>query len=81
MRALNTIFADAFEDPEHYAAASPDDGYLVRTLGLPHVIVLVAEEGDAVVGGLVAYELPKLEQARSEVYIYDVAVLEAYRAG
>ena len=26
------------------------------------------------VGGLVAYELEKLEQARSEIYLYDLAV-------
>jgi aminoglycoside 3-N-acetyltransferase I len=43
------------------------------------VIALVAIEGEAVVGGLVAYELDKLEQARREVYIYDLAVLESRR--
>jgi aminoglycoside 3-N-acetyltransferase I len=32
-----------------------------------------------VVGGLAAYELKKFEQARSEVYIYDLAVDEAHR--
>ena len=32
-----------------------------------------------VLGGLVAYELPKFEQARSEIYIYDLAVAEAHR--
>lgn len=35
-------------------------------------------EGD-VVGGLVAYELAKFEQERSEVYIYDLAVLASHR--
>src|SRR5690606_7825248 len=45
----------------------------------PHVIALVAECGSEVVGGLVAYELPKLERRRSEVYLYDLAVAEAWR--
>ena len=31
------------------------------------------------VGGLAAYELEKFEQARSEVYIYDLAVREDHR--
>jgi ribosomal protein S18 acetylase RimI-like enzyme len=40
---------------------------------------LVALDGDEVIGGLVAYELPKLEQARHEIYIYDLAVAAAHR--
>jgi aminoglycoside 3-N-acetyltransferase I len=32
-----------------------------------------------VVGGLAAYELKKFEQARSEIYIYDLAVAESHR--
>lgn len=31
------------------------------------------------IGGLVAYELDKLEQERSEIYIYDLAVDDAFR--
>ena len=30
-------------------------------------------------GGLVAYVLPKFEQARSEIYIYDLAVASMHR--
>ena len=36
-------------------------------------------QGEDVVGGLAAYELEKFEQARSEVYIYDLAVREDHR--
>lgn len=79
MRGLNALFAEAFEDPEHYLATPPEDDYLKRRLAHPHVIALVAIENEKVVGGLVAYELPKLEQARSEIYIYDLAVAEAHR--
>ena len=32
-----------------------------------------------VIGGLAAYVLPKFEQARSELYIYDLAVDEVHR--
>ncbi|HVK80669.1 MAG TPA: GNAT family N-acetyltransferase, partial [Verrucomicrobiae bacterium] len=32
-----------------------------------------------IVGALVAYELVKFEQARGEIYIYDLAVSETYR--
>lgn len=74
MRALNRLFAEAFEDTSSYAAAPPDDAYLRRQLSSDHVIALVAVKGDNVVGGLVAYVLPKLEQARSEIYVYDLAV-------
>jgi aminoglycoside 3-N-acetyltransferase I len=77
MRALNALFAEAFEDPEHYSAKPPDNAWLARHLADPKTIALVAEQGDEVIGGLVAYELPKLEQARSEIYIYDLAVAAA----
>lgn len=32
-----------------------------------------------VVGGLAAYDLPKFEQARSEIYVYDLAVDAGHR--
>jgi aminoglycoside 3-N-acetyltransferase I len=79
MRGLNALFAEAFEDPEHYSANPPDDSYFEIQLAQPHVIALVAIETETVIGGLVAYVLPKLEQARSEIYIYDLAVAEAHR--
>lgn len=41
--------------------------------------MLVALAGNEVVGGLVAYQLDKFEQERSEIYIYDLAVVERWR--
>jgi aminoglycoside 3-N-acetyltransferase I len=80
MRALNALFAEAFEDRDHYAAKPPDDDYLAAQLANPAVIALAAEADDGtMIGGLVGYELPKMEQARSEIYIYDLAVAEAHR--
>jgi aminoglycoside 3-N-acetyltransferase I len=79
LRALNEVFSRAFEAPEHYADHPPSDAYLARLLARDTFIALVAEEGGAVIGGLVAYELHKFEQARSEVYIYDLAVESRHR--
>lgn len=79
LRALNALFGEAFDDPDSYGSAPPDDGWLEDLLGKDHVVALVTLSGKAVVGGLVAYELDKFEQARREIYIYDLAVAEAHR--
>ena len=73
-RGLNALFADAFEDADSYAGAPPGDSYVTRILGSENVIAVVAESAGRIVGALVGYVLPKLEQDRSEIYIYDLAV-------
>ena len=78
-RKLNALFGDAFSDPATYAAEPPKDDYLESLLGKAHIAVLVALTGEEVVGGLVAYELDKLERMRREFYIYDLAVAAAHR--
>ena len=79
MRELNALFGEAFDDPRSYGADPPDHAWLEELLDKAHVVALVALAGGAVVGGLVAYELDKFEQARREIYIYDLAVAEAHR--
>jgi aminoglycoside 3-N-acetyltransferase I len=79
MRAMLAMFGSAFEDAETYTAAQPDDTYLASLLARDTFIAIAATKGDEVVGGLAAYVLRKFEQARSEIYIYDLAVDEAYR--
>jgi aminoglycoside 3-N-acetyltransferase I len=79
LHRLNALFAEAFGDAETYLGQPPDAAWVQQTLANPQVIALVAERGDDVLGGLVAYELPKLERRRSEVYLYDLAVAEAHR--
>jgi aminoglycoside 3-N-acetyltransferase I len=74
MRDLNRLFSRAFEDEEHYASAPPADSYLLTWLSQQHHIALVALQGNHVVGGITAYLLQKSEQARAEVYLYDLAV-------
>lgn len=78
-RAMNALFAAVFEDPDSYAAAPPSDAYVETLLRNETVFPLVAIEQGEIVGALVAYELVKFEQARSEIYIYDLAVSEAHR--
>jgi aminoglycoside 3-N-acetyltransferase I len=78
LRQLNALFAEAFDDADGYAAP-PDDNYCRKTLARDHLIALVALQEQAVVGGLVAYELPKLERPRSEIYLYDLAVARNHR--
>jgi aminoglycoside 3-N-acetyltransferase I len=76
---LNAVFSDAFGEPQTYAAAPPDDGYMARLLDRPEIILLLADQDGRAVGGLAAYQLIKFEQARSEIYIYDIAVAEPLR--
>jgi aminoglycoside 3-N-acetyltransferase I len=77
--ALLDVFAEAFEDPDRYAAARPDGAYLERLLGSETFVAIVALQDGAVVGGLAAYELRKLERATSELYLYDLAVRVEHR--
>lgn len=79
MEALSTMFGEAFGDMATYTGNRPSASYLRRLLGSEYFIALAALKGDAVIGGLVAYELQKFEQERSEIYIYDLAVNAAHR--
>jgi aminoglycoside 3-N-acetyltransferase I len=79
VRAMNALFAKEFADPDAYESRPPSDAYLATLLAKEHVIALAARTDNEVVGGLVAYQLDKFEQARSEIYIYDLAVAEAHR--
>jgi len=79
MRAMLAMFGEAFVDPAAYTSAQPDDRYLETLLNEGPFIAIAATSQDRVVGGLVAYTLRKFEQARTEVYIYDLAVDAAHR--
>lgn len=73
-RATLDLFGEAFDEAETYSAAQPDDAWLADLLGSREFHLLAARDGDAVVGALAAYVLRKFEQARKEIYIYDLAV-------
>jgi aminoglycoside 3-N-acetyltransferase I len=72
-------YSEAFEGIASYSGARPSARYLARLLGSDTFIALAAVAGGQVVGGLVAYELRKFEQERSEIYIYDLAVTVSHR--
>lgn len=77
--AMLSLFSAAFEDPDAYDRARPPRSYVEALLARDTFIALLAFDGAAVVGALAAYVLPKFEQARSEVYIYDLAVAASHR--
>ena len=79
MNGLLGMFGEAFDDQISYGAKRPSSSYLRNLLAGDSFIALAALNGDAVIGGLAAYELKKFEQERSEIYIYDLAVLQAFR--
>ncbi|NQS70905.1 MAG: AAC(3)-I family aminoglycoside N-acetyltransferase [Desulfobulbaceae bacterium] len=79
MRSMLDMFGTAFENAEHYLSQQPTDTYLRQLLSSETFIAIAALDEENVVGGLAAYVLPKFEQERKEIYIYDLAVLERYR--
>jgi aminoglycoside 3-N-acetyltransferase I len=78
-RDMLVLFGQAFDDAQTYTAQQPDDAYLSRLLGSDTFAVVVAQMDGRVIGALAGYVLPKFEQARSEFYIYDLAVDAAHR--
>jgi aminoglycoside 3-N-acetyltransferase I len=79
MRAMLSMFGSAFGEAKTYAADPPDDAYLGRLLGSDTFVAIAALSEGEVIGGIAGYVLPKFEQARSELYIYDLAVAEIHR--
>ncbi len=73
------MFAAAFDDVGTHASSQPGSTYLERLLGSDCFIAVAALEGEHVVGGLAAYALHKFEQERSEIYIYDLALVATHR--
>ena len=79
LKQLLRVFGEAFDEIETYQDSIPSDEYLDSLLNSDNFIALVAAVDDKIVGGLAAYVLKKFEQERSEIYIYDLAVLDGYR--
>ena len=79
LRAMLAMFGQAFEDVPTYTEHQPADAYLQRLLASDSFVAVAAWSGSQIVGGLAGYVLPKFEQARSELYIYDLAVDAAHR--
>jgi aminoglycoside 3-N-acetyltransferase I len=77
--AMLDVFGDAFEEPDTYGGARPPHAYRRALASDDTFIALVALCDGAAIGALAGYELRKFEQARSEYYIYDLAVAAAHR--
>ncbi len=78
MEAANRLFDEVFGE-DAYKGPPASRAHLERLLLDPKFIALVAYEGEEMVGALAGYELVKFEADRSEIYIYDLAVREAWR--
>lgn len=79
LRDVLVVFGAAFEDEDTYLRKQPSDAYLQERLSDSSFIAIAGYSGGKVVGGLAGYVLRKFEQERSEIYIYDLAVLEPHR--
>ena len=78
MQAANRLFADVFgEEGYHGPPAGPD--HLRKILADDKFIALTAQFDGELAGAIAAYELVKFEAERSEIYIYDLAVIERFR--
>ena len=78
MQAANRLFADVFgEEGYHGPPAGPE--HLEKLLADDKFIALAAYVDGEMAGAIAAYELVKFEAERSEIYIYDLAVIERYR--
>jgi len=79
MRSVLSMCGEAFHEVETYGEPQPGTDYLERLLGRDTFIALAAVEDNRAVGGITAYLLPKFEQERSEIFIYDLAVAATHR--
>ncbi len=72
---LIILFAEVFEEKK-----TPVNKTSVTVLlNNPAFIALVALDGNNVIGGITAYELPMLAKAKPEIFVYDVAVQHEYQ--
>jgi len=79
LRAALSMFGKAFHDTKTYTGAQPRSSYLEQLLRSNTFIAIAAIIGKQVIGALAAYVLPKFEQERNEIYIYDLAVDADFR--
>lgn len=78
MQSANRLFADVFgEEGYHGPPAGPE--HLRKLLTDEKFIAIVAHIDGEMAGAIAAYELVKFEAERSEIYIYDLAVIERFR--
>ena len=79
LQSINAMFGEVFDDEVSYSSNKPSPSYLQALLCTTNFIALAAVDENKVVGAIAAYELKKFEQQRSEIYIYDLAVVSTHR--
>ena len=74
------LFSVVFSDPGSYSESRPSREYIQNLLSDKNFIALVAKNDSGnIIGALTGYVLRKFEQERSEIFIYDLGVLEQFR--
>ncbi|WP_372524234.1 GNAT family N-acetyltransferase [Alteriqipengyuania sp.] len=76
---MNALFGEVFGEPETYCDVPPSHAYARELLSDPHMVLIVAQDRERIVGAIGGYILRKFEQERSELYIHDLAVAEDCR--
>lgn len=79
MYGMLRLFGEAFDEVSVYQDAVPSERYLRDLLASDSFFAIAALQDDRVIGGLACYALKKFEQERTEFYIYDLAVAQAFR--
>jgi aminoglycoside 3-N-acetyltransferase I len=79
LKQLLRVFHVAFDEQDTADERIPSDDYVRSLLEKPHIIVVVALDGERVIGGLVAYQFDKFQREAREIYLYDLAVAEEHR--
>ena len=79
LKQMLAVFAEVFDEAATYQDKIASDAYLESRLADDSFIALAAVVDGRAVGALAAYVLKKFEQERSEIYIYDLGVLEPFR--
>jgi len=79
LRSIVELFAREFEESPDPLAPRADDGYLARLLARESFVAIAALADGVVVGGITGHVLPKTGEARSELYLYDLAVASDWR--
>ena len=74
------LFSVVFSDPGSYSESRPSREYIQNLLSDKNFIALVAKnDSGKVIGALAGYVIHKFEQERSEIFIYDLGVIEEFR--
>ena len=76
---INRMYGEAFAEVDEYISDPPGKERRCELLGNDNMVLIAAFDAGEVIGALTAYVLPKIEQNRSELFLYDLAVRDTHR--